>query len=130
VGHRQDHVALRTVLDPSHFGADPLPAAGPFPDLRRLNHRHQQLLAADGFHLFAKDLLDFFLDPVTQRKVAENSRRQRPDKTRAKQEPEAGGIRFRRVFTKRGAKVPRIPHGYSLSPRSAPPDRGSERRRG
>ena len=58
VRHGQGHVRALAVLEAEHLLADGVPAAALLPDLRRLQHRHEHLLAADGVHLLADDLLD------------------------------------------------------------------------
>ena len=58
VRHGQRHVGALAVLEAEHLAADGVPAAALLPDLRRLHDRHEHLLAADGVHLLADDLLD------------------------------------------------------------------------
>jgi hypothetical protein len=61
VGHRQDHRRALAVLELEQL-VDPV-AAGLLPVLGRLQHRHDDLLAADRFHLLAQDRLDLAHDP-------------------------------------------------------------------
>ena len=65
VGHRQRQLGLLAVLELEQL-VD-LVAAGPPPELRRLEHRHQHLLAADRVDLLADDLLDPLHHPVAGR---------------------------------------------------------------
>ena len=58
VGHRQHQVALAAVAQPHQGGIDLVPAPGGLPQLGRMDHRQQQLLAADPAHLLVQDLLD------------------------------------------------------------------------
>jgi hypothetical protein len=58
VGHAQHHIAAGTVLKTAHLRIDLVPAPGLLPQLSRVNHRHGDLLPADGFHLFADDIFD------------------------------------------------------------------------
>ncbi len=70
VGHREDHVGALAVLELEQL-VDVV-AAGPAPDLGRLEHRHQHLVAADRVHLLAEDRLDLL-------HAAQPGRQPRPD---------------------------------------------------
>ena len=69
VGHGERHVGVLAVLEAEHLAADGVPAAALLPDLRRLQHRHEHLLAADGVHLLADDLLDLLHHAPAGRQV-------------------------------------------------------------
>ena len=58
VGHREGHVGALAVLEAEELLAHLVPAPRLTPDLRRVDDRHEQLLAADGVHLVADDAGD------------------------------------------------------------------------
>ena len=69
VRHAQAHVAAVAVLEPEHLGPDRVPAAGLLPDLGGEEHRHGDLLPADGVHLLADDGVDLVEHPLAEREV-------------------------------------------------------------
>ena len=58
VRHAQAQVAPEAVFQAEHVVAHDVPAAGFLPDFGRIQRGQQHLLAADGVHLFAHDLLN------------------------------------------------------------------------
>ena len=65
VRERQDVVAAGAVLEVEELGdADP---SGRLPELGGRQHRHQDLLRAEGVELLADDLLDFPVDAPAER---------------------------------------------------------------
>ena len=79
VCHREHHVPTCAVLEARHLGSDGVVAARLAPDIGRMDHRHQQLLAADRVLFLADDLLDPLGDPEAQRQQAVDPRAQLPD---------------------------------------------------
>ena len=63
VRHGQHHGRAAAVLELEELGPDRVVAAGLLPPLRRVEHGHQQLLAADGVHLLADDLHRLLVHP-------------------------------------------------------------------
>ena len=59
VGHAEDHITLRPILEAGHFCADFIPASGLLPDISGMHHGHGDFLATNGIHLSADDLFDF-----------------------------------------------------------------------
>ena len=58
VRHAQAEIAPEAVLQAEHVVAHDVPAARFLPDFGRIQRRQQHLLAADGVHLLAHDLLN------------------------------------------------------------------------
>ncbi len=110
VGHGQHHIAPRAILEATHLSVDLIPAAGLLPDIRRLDHRHGQLLAADGIHLLADDGLDLIHRPAGQRQIRENPGRQLADEPGPQQQLMAGYIRIGRRIAQRLAEQFRHSH--------------------
>ena len=79
VGHRQDHVAPGTILEPGELRPHRVVASRLAPQVRRLDHRHQQLLAADRVHLLADDGLDPAGHAPAERQQAVDARSQLAD---------------------------------------------------
>ena len=69
VGHRQRHVGALAVLEAEHLAADGVPAARSPARSPPAGDRHEHLLAADGVHLLADDLLDLLHDAPAGRQV-------------------------------------------------------------
>ena len=86
VGHRQDHVAPGSILEPSKLRPDRVIAAARAPHVGRVDDRHLHLLAADPVHLFADDLLDPLVDPETQRQERVDPRSELADIARPDQQ--------------------------------------------
>ena len=104
VGHRQDHVAVATVLEAGHLRADRVVAARFSPDVGGMDDRHQQLLPADGVHLLADDLLDLAHDPPAERQQAVDARAERPDQGRPQHQSVTGQLDVARRLTQRPAE--------------------------
>ncbi len=94
VGHCQHHIAVRLILEAPHLRADLVPAPGFLPDVRRIHHRHRDLLPANHIHLLADDVLDLRHRTSRQRQVAEDARCQLADKARPHQQLVAGDLRL------------------------------------
>ena len=77
VRHRQDQRRALAVLELEHL-LDPV-APRLLPGLGGLQHRHQQLLAADRLHLLADDRLDLAHDPPAGGQPGPQPRSQLPD---------------------------------------------------
>ena len=58
LGRAQAVVAVVAILEAQHLGPHDVPAAAALPRLRRLHHRHEDLLGADAVKLLADDRLD------------------------------------------------------------------------
>ena len=68
--HAKDHITLRPILEPGHFGAHLIPASGLLPDISGMHHGHGDFLATDSIHLGADNLFDFRQGAPPQRQVA------------------------------------------------------------
>jgi len=66
-GGRQGKAVLVAVLQAHQLGAVDVPAAAFVPELGRLDDAHAHLLAANGVHFLAQNILDFVQNPETQR---------------------------------------------------------------
>ncbi len=60
VGHRKDHVTANAVVEATHLFIDRVEAPSFFPDIGGVHHRHENLLAPNGIHLFADNLFNLF----------------------------------------------------------------------
>jgi hypothetical protein len=70
------------------------------PQIGRVNHRHGDLLAADGVHLLADDGLDLVHAAAGQRQVGVDARAQRLDEAGAQQQLVAGQLGIGRRVAK------------------------------
>src|SRR6266851_499783 len=111
VRHAQAHVALVPVLEAEHLPADGVPAPRLLPDLRGMQHRHGQLLAADAIHLLADDGVDLLDDPQPDGQVDVDARRELADEPRADHELVADGLGVGRVLPQRGNERAGPAHG-------------------
>ena len=84
--HCQGHGAVVAVSKAAHLCTDGIPAAGLLPQFGGVNHRHRNLLPADGVHLSADDAHNVHQGALGQRQIAENARCQRPDEPGAQQQ--------------------------------------------
>ena len=96
-GHRQDHLAPVTVLEPGQLGTDRVVASARFPDVGRMDDRHLDLLAADPVHLLADDLLDPLVHAESERQEgidpgSELADVARPDEQPVRRHLGVGGI--------------------------------------
>ena len=91
VGQRQDHGGALAVLELEQL-VD-LVAPGAAPRLGGVQHRHQELLAADGVHLLADDLHYALVDPPAGRQPAPQARAHLPDQPGAHHQDVADGLR-------------------------------------
>jgi len=112
VGHRQGHVAALAVLEAEHLAADGVPAAALLPDLRRLHDRHEHLLAADGVHLLADDLLDLLHDAPAGRQVHVDAGGELAHEAGADHELVAHGLRAGRILFDGGQEQLAETHGH------------------
>jgi hypothetical protein len=92
VGHAEREVGAPAVAQPEHLLAHGRPAAGPLPDLGRVHHRQQELLAADAVHLLADDLDDPGPHPHRQRQQRVVAGHELADVAGPQQQPVAGGV--------------------------------------
>ena len=115
VGHRQRHVGALAVLEAEHLAADGVPAAALLPDLRRLQHRHEHLLAADGVHLLADDLLDLLHDAPAGRQVHVDAGGELAHEAGADHELVAHGLRAGGILFDGGKQQLTDAHGASRS---------------
>ena len=100
--HAQAEVAAEAVLQAEHVVAHDVPAAGFLPDLGRIQRRQEHLLAADGVHLLAHDLLDLQQRALRQKQVVVDSGRELADVAGAQQQLVAGDLGLGGVFAQRG----------------------------
>ena len=98
VGHGQRHVGAPAVLEAEHLFADVVPAAALLPDLGRLQHRHEHLLAADSIHLFTDDGGDLPHHPPAGRQIHVDAGRELTDETGPDHELVAHGLGPGRVL--------------------------------
>ena len=128
VRHRKDHVAARAVLEAAHLDADLVVAPGLAPDVRRVDDRHEHLLAADRVHLLADDLLDALLHPESERQEGVDPGSELPDVAGAEKEAMRGHLGVGRILAKgleeegaqtHGAKCSG-PHRSTTGPGSRP----------
>src|SRR5438132_8139363 len=100
VRQRQDEVAARAVLEPEELrDADP---AGRLPELGGRQHRHEDLLRAEGVQLLADDLLDLPMDAPAERHERPEAARDLADEAAAHEELVRCGLRVSRIFAQRG----------------------------
>ncbi len=114
VGHRQRHVGALAVLETEHLAADGVPAAALLPELRRLQHRHEHLLAADRVHLLADDLLDLLHDAPAGRQVHVDAGGELAHEAGADHELVAHGLRAGRILFDGGQKQLTDAHGHPV----------------
>ncbi len=74
VGHRKDHIPTDSVVEAAHLAIDRVEAAGLFPDVSRVHHWHEDLLAPDRIDLFADDLFDLLNRTVAQGEKGKDAR--------------------------------------------------------
>jgi hypothetical protein len=99
VGHGQGHVAAGAVAPVDQLRVGRVPAAGLLPQIGRVNHRHSDLLAADGVHLLANNGLDLVHAAAGQRQVGVDAGAQRLDEAGAQQQLVAGQLGVGRRVT-------------------------------
>ena len=104
VGHGEHQVVLGTVLEPQQIIANVVPAARLLPDFRRLHHRHNEFLAADGIHFLPQHLLDLGRHPCAEREQAVNARCKLAYVAPAHQQLVVGHVGFGGVVAKCFAK--------------------------
>ena len=115
VGHGQRHVGALAVLEAEHLAADGVPAAALLPDLRRLQHRHEHLLAADAVHLLTDDLRDLLHDAPAGRQVHVDAGGELAHEAGADHELVAHGLRAGGILFDGGKKQLADAHGASRS---------------
>ena len=97
-----------------HLLADGVPAAALLPELRRLQHRHEHLLAADGVHLLADDLLDLLHDAPAGRQEHVDAGGELAHEARADHELVAHGLRAGGILFDGGQKQLADAHGHPV----------------
>ena len=122
VGHRQDHVVVPAVLEARHLGADHVVPAGLAPQVRRVDHRHLHLLAADRVELLADDLLDALVDAEAERQQRVDPGPELADVSRPEQQAVRRHLGLGGVVAERGEEQVGQTHGAK--------DTGRARRRG
>ncbi len=114
----ETELASVAVAQPHQLGAVVVPAAGLVPELGGLDCGHHHLLAADGIHLFAHDLLDLVQRTPPQRQERVDASRRLADHAGAQQEPMRGQFSLGRVFFQcRGVELGHLQcdcHRFSL----------------
>ena len=85
VRHREDHIAVLSVLEPGELGTDHVPPPRILPDLGGVDDRHEQLLSPDPPHLFADDRVDLLDHAPPDREIAEYAGAELSDAPGAKQ---------------------------------------------
>ena len=117
VRHSEAHVAAVAVLEPEHLVLDVVPAARLLPELRRVEHRHRDLLAADRVHLLPDDGIHLVDRALAERQVDVDPRRELANETGADHEPVAGRLGVRGILSE-GRDERRAPaHGLAPSGR-------------
>ena len=114
VRHGERHVGALAVLEAEHLVADGVPAAALLPELRRLQHRHEHLLAADGVHLLADDLLDLLHDAPAGRQVHVDAGGELAHEAGADHELVAHGLRAGRILFDGGKQQLTDAHGHPV----------------
>ena len=112
VGHGQRHVGAPAVLQAEHFVADVGPAPALLPDLGRLQHRHEHLLAADRVHLLADDGLDLAHDPPAGRQIHVDAGRELTDEAGPDHELVTHGLGSGRILFDCRKKERAGAHGF------------------
>ena len=102
VGHRDDRVAARAVLEPDHLVADLVVAPALLPQLGGMHDRHLHLLAADPVDLLADDLLHPLRHAKAERQQRVQPGAQLADVPGAQQQPMRRHLRLGRIVAKRG----------------------------
>ena len=102
VGEGQHEVGAPAILELDHDPLDIIPPAGPLPQLGRMNHGRQELLAPDGVHLLPDDAGDLRGDPHPEREQRIGAGHELADETAPDQQAVAGRNRIRRVVAEGG----------------------------
>jgi len=95
-------VGFLAILDLEQLPAELLPAAGLFPELARLDRRHQQLERAGAIHFLAHDLLDLAQHAQAQRRPRVDARRELAHHAGAQHQLVADDLGVARHFLDRG----------------------------
>ena len=110
VGHRQTHLGARAILEAEHLLAHGLPTARCFPQRLWVHAGEEELLAADGVHLFADDVGHLLMHPPAQRQHVVVACVQLTDEAAANQQLVANGLGVTGCISKGGNKQVRPSH--------------------
>ncbi len=114
VGEREGEVGALPILETEELVADRVPPAGLLPDLSGVHDRHEHLLAADGVHLLADDLLDLAHDAPAGRQVHVDAGGELAHEAGADHELVAHGLRAGRILFDGGKQQLADAHGDSI----------------
>ena len=112
VGGAKQHVARMPVFDAQHFLAVVVIAPRLAPQVRRLDHRHQQLDGPRPVLLLAHNGVDLVEHAQAQRQPGVNAGRLLPDHAGAQHQPMRDNLRLFGGFTQDGEKVAGQAHGF------------------
>ena len=110
VGRAVEHLPLMTVDDAQHLLAVIVVAPAFFPEIGRLDRRHEQFLGAGRVLLFAHDLLDPAQHAKSDRQPVIDARTRLPDHPGTQHQAMRSDLRIGRSFFRGGKKIDGTAH--------------------